>query len=481
MWITAGLVALVLATRLPFATRLLYSWDSVNFAEGMRDLNIARHAPHPPGYPYYVAVARAVDTFVSDPNASLVLISVVFAALAVVAVYYFGKRAFDEATGILAAMSLAGSLTFWAYGTVALSYTVLAFFSTIIALTSYLRLSRPNRVALWQVTLLYSIAGGFRPDLLLFLAPLWLLCLSESTWRERVLSAALAAAGFLVWFVPTALLSGGPAEYWAVLSAYFFRDVVVRYSSTYNGLPAFAANVRELGNYLFYALYAQTPLVLIALVWLVGSGRWQRTRGWWRIGLWIAPMLAFYSIVHIGDPGYVFAFLPALCLLVGRFVSQAGQWAMKRWGSFGRVALLAALAVALAANAGLFLFRPMPLSASGIRQNDNALGAKLSYLKTRYQPDEVAVLSYSYFKHLRYYLPGNRNSLWVDLFNGQPQGTRLPSSVRYVVVFDEEMGAYLRNPRRWHSVTPAPGAVMYVTEVQNTGHLVYGMDGIDED
>ncbi|MDP3046832.1 MAG: glycosyltransferase family 39 protein, partial [Chloroflexota bacterium] len=120
----------MLVTRLPFATRLLYSWDSVNFAEGMRGLDITRHAPHPPGYPYYVALARAVDTVLGDPNASLVLISIVFAALAVVATYCYGRLAFDEATGVVAALSLVGSLTFWAYGTVALSYTVLAFFST---------------------------------------------------------------------------------------------------------------------------------------------------------------------------------------------------------------------------------------------------------------------------------------------------------------------------------------------------------------
>ncbi|MDO9065621.1 MAG: hypothetical protein Q7U96_00865, partial [Chloroflexota bacterium] len=326
-----------------------------------------------------------------------------------------------------------------------------------------------------------AIAGGFRPDMLLFLAPLWLLCLLRATWRERVLSGTLAGIGFAAWLVPTALFSGGLGEYWAVLSAYFFRDVLVRYSSTHNGLPALAANLRELGNYLFYAMYAQTPLVLLAAGWLVRTSRWRDERGWWLVGLWIAPMLAFYVIVHIGDPGYVFALLPGLCLLTGRFVSQAGKASLGRPGSVGRVVLPAALVVALAVNAGLFLFRPMPLSATGIRRNEASLDSKLQYLRTRYQPDEVAVLSYAYFKHLRYYLPGNRNSLWVDLFNGQPQGTHLPPSVRYVVVFDDEMESYLRNRRRWRSLTLAPGVVMYETEVQHSGHLVYGMDGIDED
>jgi hypothetical protein len=418
---------------------------------------------------------------VGDPNTSLVLISIVFAALAVVATYFYGKLVFDRGTGVVAALSLAGCLTFWSYGTVALSYTVLAFFSTIVALAAHRRISHPSRVALWQVTLLYGIAGGFRPDLLLFLGPLWLLCVLRATWRERVLSGMLAAIGFTAWFLPTALLSGGLGEYWAVLSAYFFRDVLVRYSSTHNGLPALGANLRELGNYLFYALYAQTPLALLAAVWLVWTSRWREEQGWWLIGLWIAPMLGFYAIVHIGDPGYVFALLPGLCLLIGRFVRQAGRATFGRLGFGGRVLLPIALSVALGLNTGLFLFRPMPLSAAGIRRSEASLDSKLQYLRSRYQPDEVAVLSYAYFKHLRYYLPGNHNSLWLDLFNGQLQDTHLPPSVRYVVVFDDGMEPYLRNRKRWRDLTLAPGVVMYETEVQYTGNLVYGMDGIDED
>jgi hypothetical protein len=480
LWIAAGLAAIVVATRLPFATRLLYSWDSVNFAEGMRGLDIGRHAPHPPGYLYYVVLARAVDAVVSDANASLVLISIVFAALATIALYAYGRAAFDEGTGTVAALTLVGSLTFWAYGTVALSYTVLAFFSIVIALAAHLRLFQPNRVPLWQVTLLYAIAGGFRPDLLLFLAPLWLLCLLRATWRERVLSAMLAGIGFAVWFIPTALMSGGLGEYLAVFSAYFFRDVLVRYSTTHNGLPALGANLRELGNYVFYATYAQTPLLVLAAGWLVWTSRWRTERGWWLVGLWMVPMLAFYAVVHIGDPGYVFAFLPGFCLLMGRFVSQAGRAVLSPRGSLARIALPVALTIALAANAGLFLFRPMPLSATGIRRGDGALDAKLRYMRESYAPDEVAVLSYAHYKHLRYYLPGNRHSLWVDLFTGQSQGTRLPPSVRYVVVFDDGLEGYLKDRRRWRSITPAPGVVMYETEVQKSGHLVYGMDGIDE-
>ena len=43
--------------------------------------------------------------------------------------------------------------------------------------------------------------------LYLLLGLLWLWMLERATWRERLACTALAAAGVLVWLVPTAALS----------------------------------------------------------------------------------------------------------------------------------------------------------------------------------------------------------------------------------------------------------------------------------
>ena len=61
-----------IATRLPFMTSTLYAFDSANFALAVRDFyNVAFHQPHPPGYPLYVGIGRAIDVFVHDANRSL--------------------------------------------------------------------------------------------------------------------------------------------------------------------------------------------------------------------------------------------------------------------------------------------------------------------------------------------------------------------------------------------------------------------------
>ena len=47
-----------LALHLPFLPASLEDLDSINFALGVRDFDVARHQPHPPGYPVYIAVGE---------------------------------------------------------------------------------------------------------------------------------------------------------------------------------------------------------------------------------------------------------------------------------------------------------------------------------------------------------------------------------------------------------------------------------------
>ena len=44
---------------LPYLVDTLEDIDSVNFALGIRDFDVAQHRPHPPGYPVYIGLAKA--------------------------------------------------------------------------------------------------------------------------------------------------------------------------------------------------------------------------------------------------------------------------------------------------------------------------------------------------------------------------------------------------------------------------------------
>jgi hypothetical protein len=55
-----GALALVFAlAHVPFLAPSLEDIDSVNFALGVRDFDVAQHRPHPPGYPVYIALGKA--------------------------------------------------------------------------------------------------------------------------------------------------------------------------------------------------------------------------------------------------------------------------------------------------------------------------------------------------------------------------------------------------------------------------------------
>ena len=69
-WWFAGVLALVfLLGHLPFLASTLEDVDSVNFALGLRDFDPGRHRPHPPGYPLYMALGKAANLVVGEPQA----------------------------------------------------------------------------------------------------------------------------------------------------------------------------------------------------------------------------------------------------------------------------------------------------------------------------------------------------------------------------------------------------------------------------
>jgi hypothetical protein len=69
-----ALLALALAVglaHLPFIASSLEDIDSVNFALGVRDFDVADHRPHPPGYPVYIALGKAMAAAVGALSESI--------------------------------------------------------------------------------------------------------------------------------------------------------------------------------------------------------------------------------------------------------------------------------------------------------------------------------------------------------------------------------------------------------------------------
>src|SRR5262245_64821873 len=79
---------LTVLSRLPYRTRLLYNWDAVQFALALREYDVIKHQPHPPGYILYVVVGRIVNAWLADPTATYVTLAVIFSGLTTFVVFY---------------------------------------------------------------------------------------------------------------------------------------------------------------------------------------------------------------------------------------------------------------------------------------------------------------------------------------------------------------------------------------------------------
>src|SRR6185295_7552782 len=85
--LAAALSLLTVLSRLPYRARMLYIWDAVQFALALREYDVVKHQPHPPGYILYVALGRLVHGWTGDPAAAYVVLAVLFSGLGTFVVY----------------------------------------------------------------------------------------------------------------------------------------------------------------------------------------------------------------------------------------------------------------------------------------------------------------------------------------------------------------------------------------------------------
>jgi hypothetical protein len=227
----AGLFAAAfLALHLPFPAASLEDLDSINFALGVRDFDVARHQPHPPGYPLFILAAKGVHAFVPSEVRTLSLLSTIAAALAAFALVELMRR-IDPVPQAIRRAVLATLLTmtapmYWFGASRPLSDMM----GLAAALAVQLAIvSAPTGTRVVWGAFLGALATGIRSQVAWLTMPLLVL----ATMRQpRVVRANVAiragaaiVAGVLVWFIPLVWLSGGPAIYWHVLSIQGAEDL----------------------------------------------------------------------------------------------------------------------------------------------------------------------------------------------------------------------------------------------------------------
>ncbi|MBI5680175.1 MAG: glycosyltransferase family 39 protein [Methanobacterium sp.] len=353
--ISAVLTLLIVITRLPFVSKYLYEWDSVNYAIGFENFNILNHQPHPPGYIFYVYLGRGINTFFNDPNNTMIFISILFSVLTVLLIYFLAKQMFSRQIAIIASILLVFNPLFWYYGEIATIYPSEAFFATLIAYMSYM-VFKGNEKYFYPSALVLGLAGGFRQDLIIFMFPLWFFCLFYNK-REplRLLKAILVLIpSVLVWFIPTIILSGGYEQY-SQASATLYKMCFPRTSLLFGS--SIANRLSDLGAFTAWTGLALTfaGIIIMALFHkYVEKGPLHLFKENMRdyrvmfLVLWFLPASIIYLLIHLAKPGYMLVFVPALAIVIACFVkglayglnNKIGRYSPKKWISIILVAVI---------------------------------------------------------------------------------------------------------------------------------------------
>ncbi len=194
-------------------------WDACQFVLGMERFSPVDHQPHPPGYLFLLILAKLIQWMTGcDDHTALLVTSALGSALLIPAIYALASRFFPNRSDIpmaAALLALAAPARLF-FGAQALSYTWEGLFATLLIMIA-MRLdprSDKKNSGPWLLWLsVFAIAGGFRPNLLLFFIPLGLYLAIKRRWWENL--AGLVLSGFITcsWLIPTLKASGGLAIY----------------------------------------------------------------------------------------------------------------------------------------------------------------------------------------------------------------------------------------------------------------------------
>lgn len=294
------LTAIFLIMRIPFRSRILFNWDSINYALGILDFNVLKHRPHPPGYIFYINFAQIVNQWFNDPNTSLVWISVLSGLITVLFTYAFARKRFNQGDAIVVALLIVTNPLLWFYNELALNYSLEAFFSISIAFSYFQSMKGSKRWALMGILLL-GIGGGFRQTILLILLPLTIFVLLRQPWKIRLSAVAILFLTCLAWGLPLLQSTGGLENY---LTASQNLSQTLEAPTLLVLLIAF-----------FYAghiplLFTLASLLRIIPIPPVSFEKWEKIF----LALWIVPNFLTISLFHIGQSGYLLFFLPPLLI-----------------------------------------------------------------------------------------------------------------------------------------------------------------------
>ena len=210
-WIVAAATLLGAVSRFVTIARAPWDWDEFLFLLAIDHFDVAKHHPHPPGFPLFIAGGKLLRSVGFDNFHALQTMSVV-AAMAIVPAMFFLCRELRMrfTTSIAAALLLAFFPNVWFFGGTAFS-DVPSMTLIIITIALLLAGCRDPRAYVAGAVLL-GIAAGFRPqNLLIGAVPFLMTAIVRCRGPLRALCVS-AVKGFVPLILIIAISYGAAAS-----------------------------------------------------------------------------------------------------------------------------------------------------------------------------------------------------------------------------------------------------------------------------
>ena len=234
------IAAAYLLIHLPLLAPSLEDIDSINFALGLRQFDVALHQPHPPGYPVYIALGRVSFWLLSGLTrlspahldaAALALWSAIGGAVALLGATRLWA-AVDARWGaqtdrpVWSGALLAVAPLFWMSGLRPMSD--MPGLAAVLWSQALLVEGISSGGACVAGALVAGLAGGIRIQTLALTTPLLLVALvaqwRKGGWRGGFRPVLALGIGVAAWAVPLAVASGGLQAYLAALGTQAGED-----------------------------------------------------------------------------------------------------------------------------------------------------------------------------------------------------------------------------------------------------------------
>jgi hypothetical protein len=352
--VVLGIAGLYLVAHLAVLAPSLEDIDSINFALGLRDFDVANHQPHPPGYPVYIALGRISRAFVGAIAPSLdmpriealalAIWSAIGGAVAVVAAFSIYSSldrlrtpaggpviGSNRPTAVWSTALLAAAPLFWLAGARPMS-DMPGLALTLVSQALFLA-SAKNAPLLMYGALIAGLAAGVRVQTACLTLPLFLFALVRQRhagmWWIVSRPLAAMAIGGLVWAIPLLWLSGGLQGYLIALGSQAGEDFA------WTGMLWTTPTPRRLLFALwetFVLPWDSIPLGIVIGVLSLGGAALALARHRDAL-LWLALAFGPYALFHLVfqetiHVRYAMPTLPAIAWLVTCSAALVGRGAL---------------------------------------------------------------------------------------------------------------------------------------------------------